>query len=346
MAIAYSATIGSLSFGSSGVDRGQSRPLLAVDSEVGVGGAGGRCRLHLGDPSWVEVALEDAVHVELDAGDGAQTVFTGSVEQIDRRADALWIAAGDELAKLARAEVEAAYEEVSAGFIIKDLIDQAGAEAGEVEDGPTFPSYVVHRGPRALRHIQRLAELIGAELGSDAEGKVHVRRPQPPASADHRLVWGEDLLCVELQASPATTDSYVVWGEGAAGSSGSDRGHWLPTDLSGVTGDAQIVPGATPGATGSVSPGSGPLARTVIDGAVRSAETASELAQARAQLVALRPVLGQVLCLGRPDIQPGQWIELSGLPSASTPALPLTLRARRVNHQFAAGRGLLTRLEF
>ena len=344
MSLGYSVTIGSARFASAEVDRGQAQPLIAIESEVGIGGTGGWCHLDLGDPSWSQPAVGEAVEVELDAGDGATKVFTGEVELVERRATALLVRARDELAKLAHVEVEAAYEEVSAGFIVSDLCDQASAATGEIEDGPTFPSYLVHRGPRALRHAQRLAQLIGAELGSDGEGQVHFRRPGPPSPA-HRLVWGEDLLAVELCTAAPSRDAYLVWGEGAAGSQGPERAHWLPTDLSGVSGEAQVSPGATPEAPGTVSPGAGTLPRTVIDGSIRSAEVAGELAQARAQLVALRPLTGHLRCLGRPDIQVGEWVELADLPSAG-PSTPLQLRVLRVIHDFALGRGLLTRLEF
>ncbi|MFV8750424.1 hypothetical protein ACNOYE_07720 [Nannocystaceae bacterium ST9] len=344
MAIAYSVSIGSLSFANEGRD---ARPLLGIETEVGIGGAGGWCLIQLGDPSWGDPALGDAVSVELDVGDGKTKVFTGEVEGVERRATSLWIRSRDALAKLARTEVEAAYEEASAGFIVGDLIDQAGADKGEVDEGPTFPSYVVHRGPRALRHIQKLAELIGVETGSDGEGKVHFRKPKPAGAADHRLVWGEDLLTIQLERAAVQVDSFAVWGEGAGGSKGAERSHWLPTDLSGVTGEAKVSPGSQPGQAGTVSPGSsGPLVRTVFDGAVRSSDVAGDLAKARAELVALRPMLGHALVLGRPDIQPGDWVELADLPAGQGPASALTLRARRVIHQFAIERGLLTRLEF
>ena len=344
MAISYSVSIGAASFANEGRD---ARPLLGIETEVGLGGGGGWCLIRLGDPSWGDPAIGDPLSVELDAGEGKTTVFTGEVEGVERRATALWIRGRDALAKLARTEVEGSYEEASAGFIVGDLIDQAGADKGEIEEGPTFPSYVVHRGPRALRHIQVLAELIGVETGSDGEGKVHFRKPKPAGAADHRLVWGEDLLEIAIERSATPVDSFVLWGEGAGGSKGAERSHWLPTDLSGVTGEAKVEPGATAGEVGSVSPGSrGPLVRTVFAGAVRSSDVAGELAKARAELLALRPLLGHCSLLGRPEVQPGEWIELADLPTGEDGSATLTLRARRVSHHFAIERGLLTRLEF
>lgn len=352
MAITYTIRIGSLRFANTGRD---ARPLLALETDVGIGGAGGWCLIQLGDPSWGTPALGDPVRVELDGGDRKTTVFTGEVEGVERRASSLWIRSRDALAKLARTEVEAAYEEASAGFIASDLIEQAGADKGDIDEGPTFPSYVVHRGPRALRHIQKLAELIGVETASDGKGKVHFRKPKPPGAADHRLVWGQDLLSIDLSRSRAQVDSFAVWGEGAAGSEGAERSHWLAVDLAGVQGEAKVEPGRELGEIGRVAGGSsGPSVRTVFDGAVRSSTLASDLAKARAELIALRPMVGHVLLLGRPEVEAGDWIELAKLPAgtppasafAQPPASTLTLRARRVVHQFGSDRGLQTRLEF
>jgi hypothetical protein len=345
MTIAYDVSIGSLRFTNTGT--GERRPLLGIESEVGLGGAPGRCLFHLGDISWADPQIGEAVSVSLDAGDGATSVFTGEVAEVSQRSDALWVWAYDGLAKMARVEVESAYEEVTAGFIVSDLVDQAGAEAGEIEDGPSLPSYVVHRGPRALHHALRLAELCGAELGSDGTGKVHFRRPQSGAAA-HRLVWAEDVVEIDLGPRAAVRDSFAVWGEGAAGTQGAERGHWLPTDLSGVSGQAAVQPGATPDEAGSVSSGStGALVHTVVAGALRSAEAAGDVASARAQLLALRPLVGHALALGRPAVQPGDWVELADLPAGGGGSgRTLTLRVLRVSQQLSIGRGLLTRLEF
>lgn len=345
MPIAYTITCGSLRFTNAGAD---ARPVLALHSETGIGG--GRCTLRLGDPSWGDPALGDPVSVELDAGDGATTVFTGEVDRVERRTGldgVQTIGCCDALAKLTRVEVEGSYEEVAAGFIVSDLLEQAGAgaDAGEIDDGPTLPSYVVHRGPRALRHVQRVAELVGAELDVDAGGKINFRRPQSGA-AEHRLVWAEDVLAVELVRAAAPVDSLVVWGEGAAGSDGPERSHWLVTDLSGLKGEAGVSPGAQPGQAGTVTTSPGERVRTVLDGSVRSAEVAGDLARARAELIALRPLRGHALVLGNPGLQPGSWIELAELPGADGPSAPLTLRARRVLHDFDLERGLITRIEF
>lgn len=348
MTIGYDVSIGSQRFTNTGSDR---RPLLGIESQVGLGGAPGWCLLHLGDISWADPQVGDEVSVSLDAGDGATAVFTGEVAEVSQRADALWVLAHDGLSKMACVEVESAYEEVTAGFIVGDLVDKAGAEAGEIEDGPSLPSYVVHRGPRALHHAQRLAELCGAELGCDGSGKIHFRRPQS-GSAAHRLVWAEDLIEIDVGPRASVRDSFAVFGEGAAGTQGAERGHWLPTDLAGVSGQAAVQPGASPDQPGSVTAGStGTLVHTVVTGALRSSEAAGDVASARAQLLALRPLVGHALALGRPAVQPGEWVDLVDVPAGGSgpgggSSRTLTLRVLRVIQQLTIAGGLLTRLEF
>ncbi len=87
------------------------------------------------------------------------------------------------------------------------------------------------------------------------------------------------------------------------------------------------------------------LVRTVVDGAVRSAETASDLAQARAKLLALRPLLGHVVVIGRPAVQPDEWVELVDVPAGRSGSRNLRVRALRVAHELTIDAGLITRLE-
>ena len=88
-----------------------------------------------------------------------------------------WHEAQDGLARLALQELEAAYENVSLDFIIKDLLQQGGAQAGSVCKGPDVPSYAVHRQPRLLGQVWRLAQACGADVYSSGDGKVQLEFP-------------------------------------------------------------------------------------------------------------------------------------------------------------------------
>ena len=117
-----------------------SAPLLQLTCDLMMGGAGGRCVVELGVAALAPPAAGDLVTVSLDAGQGAAQVFSGQVQEVRVGPSSLRISAVDGLALLARAYIEATYEQVSAGFIAKELLSKAGLTPGKIDDGPTFPS--------------------------------------------------------------------------------------------------------------------------------------------------------------------------------------------------------------
>ncbi|MEX1364991.1 MAG: hypothetical protein AB1Z98_17820 [Nannocystaceae bacterium] len=344
MRIDYTIEIGGSTISSQ--PRSSGPPLVDLRVERGLGGAGGRARIELGPVGSEVPSIGQAVRVELDAGQGGGVVFTGEVETVTQGVSATVVEARDGLAKLGEHELERGYEEVSAGFIVEDLVSASGAEPGEIEDGPTFPRYLVHGGARALGHAERLARLVGAELYTDGDGKVCFARPSA-GSPGPSLRWGDSLLRVDLEREPLRSDSLAVWGEGSAGTDGADKEHWLAADLSGVSGsarvsDAQGERSVTPQALGD-------RPRALIDGAIRSVDAADEIARAHMLALALRPVRGSVLTLGLPEAAPGLWIELVDLPAPSHPlgtGLPLPLRVRGFVHRLSPRSGLVTELRF
>ncbi len=316
----------------------EARQLLALAGELGMGGAGGRCVVEIADPSLSPPLLGDAVQVSLGRGEGTTPTFTGEVREVARTATALRITATDGLARLATFEVEAAYENKTAGAIVKDVLGQAGVDVGTVEEGPTLGTWVLHRGPRALRHLQRLAELCGADLFTDGEGKACFITPTTQGE-EHTFGYGEDVLELHLEDAVPVFDSVVVWGEGAASSNGAGKEHWLVADLSSVSGKASLGEG------GTVTPGQeGERPWQVLDGAVRSGEAARAVAEARMAAVAARATRGFLRVLGAPAVKPGDRVVVSGLPGGGLS--PVSLRVRRVRHRLDARVGLVTRVDF
>lgn len=341
MQIAYTIEIGGQSISNKKTSGAR---LVAVEVERGIGGAGGRCDVHLWPSAGGRPAKGDPLRVELDAGSGMRTVFTGEIQAIRGEVESWSVQACDGLGRLAEVELEKSYEEVAAGFIVKDLVEAAGAQVGKLDDGPSFPRYLLHGGLRALAHAKRLGALIGADLYTDGDGRVHFRRPESQP-ARHQLQWGTNVLDLDLAHREHFGDSLDVWGEGAAGTDGAEREHWLPTDLSGVRGQAALEGSEEP----SVSVGSlGERPRLLVDGAIRSVDTAEDVAAALLQAQALRPFVGSVLLPGLTDVDPGDWIELLELPPSIHPASARTvkLRVRRIWHSLSPAHGLLTRLGF
>jgi hypothetical protein len=341
--IAYDVKIGAFQ-ASSQAHRGNGQ-VRSITCALTMDGAGGHCYLELvaTGAAQPQPGPGDATTITLDDGNGGATVFTGEVQELRAASDTAIVVGVDGLTKLARLDVDGAYEQMSAGAIARELVQQAGATAGTIEDGPTFSSYVLHRGPRALRHLQRLAEQCGFDVFTDGDGKVHFTAPKA-GGADHAFTYSEQVLRTGLERVAAAVDGVQVWGEGAASTQGADKSHWLATDLDPVSGKASVDAAFT------VKPGSaGKLMREVRDGAMRTGEDAATQARARMTLLASRPLRGFVEVLGSPKVKPGDRVKLDAIP-ASHPVHALAsgkvLRVRTVRHVLSMKTGFVTRMEF
>lgn len=339
--VAYDISIGSLSASS----RSNQNPvqLLSLTSELTMDGAGGRCSLEFAASDATLPKPGDTTQITLDDGSASAVVFTGEMFGIATSPTRYIVTGTDGLTKLARLDIEAAYESVSAGSIASELVQTAGLSAGNIEDGPTFSRYVLHRGPRALRHLQRLAESCGFDLFTDGEGKVHFEAPRS-GSADHSFQHAEQVLELDLQVVLPVYDGLVVWGEGAASSMGSDKDHWLASDLASTSGKASIDANFT---VQSGSEGNSP--RIIKDGAVRAGADAADQATARMTAIASRAIRGHAVVLGSPGVNPGDLVSFEDIPDRHPTKAVVegkVIRVRRVRHSLSPERGFTTRLEF
>jgi hypothetical protein len=317
------------------------RQLLSLLVERDMDGLGGRCVLELSGAGFAPVISGDAVKVKLDVGDGMTPVFSGEANDFAVAATGHRVAARDDIAMLAAFDQEGAFENQTADAIIKTLITSAGARPGIIAKGPSLPSYVVHRGPRTLRHVQRLAELCGADLYTDADGRVQCAAPKN-GSPDHTFRYGTNVLRLDLRAAAICGDSIEVWGEGAASAKGADKAHWLPAKLDGVSGTATLQ---SDGNVAADRLGKRPV--RVIDGALRSGEAAKQVAEARMKNLAARRVRGFIEVFGAPKVKLGDLVSIDDLPDEHAAAALLDtgpLQVRGVRHTLDRSRGLVTRI--
>ena len=339
---AYQVQIGSALASSSASE--SHRQLLQLCVDLNMDGPGAACSIELADSTVAPAAAGDPVSVKLDAGDGAQTVFTGKVADTKARATGQAVIAHGAIAELGRSELEGAYDSVSADFIIKDLIGKVGATAGTVSKGPDLSGWSLHRGPTALGHLRRLALLCGADLFADGAGRIHCAVPKT-GSADHRFKFGETVIQLAIQKYSPAFDSIEVWGEGAASAKGADKAHWLSTDLAGVSAKAAV------GSDGQVQAGKlGSRPFRLREGALRSGEAVEAVAKAWATSLAARLLGGSLEVFAAPKVQPGDLVAIDGLPTDHAAASLLgqggTLRVRHVRHLLDRQRGAITRLGF
>lgn len=335
----YEVTIGAHSANSDG--RSGDRLLVSLVVELGMDGAGGRCVLELAGAAQAPADPGVAVTVKLDVGNGAVSVFTGTAYAAEATAVSQIVRAADHGAKLGSIEVEQSYQDVSADFIIKDLLDKAGATPGTVTAGPDLASYAIHAGMSALAHVRALAALTGADIYTDGDGKVHVAAPKT-GGADETLVFGETILALDLRKSPPAFDGFQLWGEGAASAKGKDKAHWLSTDLSGVKGEASVADGGVKASSAGTSP------RRVRAGAIRAGGAAADAAKAMAASLAARGLRGSIDAYGTPTLMPGSVLRVDKLPSDHAAAALLDgkpVRVRCVRHTLSRQQGLRTRVE-
>ena len=338
-ALAYSLTLGGLRASSDG--RGDSAQARALQVDRGMGGVGRAVLDMVVSADGAAPSPGDPVTVSLNGGAGEAKVFTGEVFSVVARADGLRVVATDGLATLGRTDLAKVWEDKTAGSIVKDLISAAGLSAGDVEDGPNLTGYVVMRGPRALRQIERLGALTGCDVWTSGEGKVCFGGPATPGGAV-LAEWGKTLLSLQVLATTPRQDGAEVYAEGAAGAQGADKAHWLVADLAANQGAAKVAAGgqATPG-----SPGDAPLHGGL--GALRAAADAKTAALGQARWLAQRGVMGWVELLGDPKVEPGDTLTVTGLPRqhpASGVFPAAGARVRRVTHRFDLQRGFTTRV--
>lgn len=343
MNIGYELSVGGQS-ASSGAPGGGLQ-LLSLVSLLDMDGVGGRCVMEFSSQAGGSTAPGDEVQVEIDGGEGLARVFTGEVNSVTHSPCSTRITATDDLAKLARMETEAGYEGLSAGGIVKELLSQGGAREGEVMDGPDFPYYYLHKGPRALAHIRSLARLCGADVYTNGKGEVQFAEPRQGAP-DFIFQFGKELLDLVLTHSPPVFDGVVVYGEGAAGAHGADKAHWLAAELEGVKSQASV------GVGGAVVPGNaGKNPRLRKHGGLRTMDDTRSAATGQARAAASRPLKGALRLLGEPKIEPGALVGVTGLErdrwgEAADLLSMQPLRVRQVKHMLSIETGFTTRLEF
>ena len=152
-------------------------------------------------------------------------------------------------------------------------------------------------------------------------GRGHSRPAEPAAS----VAYGVDILDFALGERAPHTAAIQVTGEGAAGDQGSDAWYWLRKDP----------------ASNQSTAGSGQPQRTLSVGALRSADDVGTFAAARLQRAAEAATRGWLLISGAPKIEPGDNVEVSGLPQSSFDG---TYRVADVVHELDVRRGYRSRV--
>jgi hypothetical protein len=301
---------------------------LGAAAGAALGGASAALGGAAGGGAAFPVASGDEGSIDLGFADAGPTrVFSGAVASVGSTlAGTVRVVAGNGATRLARLRLDQAFEQLSAGDVIRKLAEAAGVSVGSVEAGPTLAYLAVDGRERALDHVARLARRSDAAARIDPEGVLQVAPLEEGAPvATYR--YGHDLLRLTLEDALPAVASVTVVGNGAAGSQGGEAAAWMVRDPAPVTATA----------------GEGEPTRTLSDGAARSAEAAQIAARARAAAASRQGVTGTAVVPGAPEILPGATVELADVPFAGANGTFLVLAVR---HRFHPRQGLVTRFAF
>ena len=230
------------------------------------------------------------IGAKLELALGAQgqeaTVFTGAVETVTHGPASLLIEALEPTAALHRKFISRTFLNQTVAAIVRDLADPVSVAAAESD--LELGQYGVENRRSVWWHLRDLARLAGCDLGATAAGELLWR---PRGRGDTRaLRYGADMLAFS-EGEGVAADAPAIAPHGSASAAGTDRWHWVNPDPLGQNPDPARVRGA------------------IVSEA--AATTASDAAKARG---AARAKCGRVTVWGRPEVRPGDGIDLQNLP--------------------------------
>jgi phage protein D len=288
-----------------------------------------RVLLVLGQVNGLKPAPDDEAIVELGYADddsGLQQVLSGSVVTVEPGLTTNRVVAHTAAHALLRSFTDKTFESKSAGEIVKDLCSDANVAVEKVEDGISFPAYVVDGRRNFFQHMRDLADLCGFDLYFNSAGKLVFQKFQKGKNL-HTFEFAKHVVELKVVREPAFAGSIRTFGESPTSTQGASSSFWLTKDFSNSKGSA-----------GSGSPElliERPVLRT--SGA---AQTAADAAETNTQRRTLR---GWVLALGQPQVQLGDAIKFQSMPDSS---LNATFQVRSVVHSITKYGGFTTKVGF
>jgi hypothetical protein len=280
-----------------------------------------------GDPVVVSLGYYD---------EGTSTdVFKGSVHTLSSKFTRVSVYALSSMANLCSLYIDRFYEQRTAGEVVKDLAQTAGASIGEVADGIHLPYYAVSSTKNAYEHIRDLAYDSGFDTYFTNEDKLVFKKYD--RNNKHTVEYGKDILSIVKNEQKDQVESVKVVGESPSSTKGSDTSHWLSKrQIGGTTsGNAQG------GRGGAGTMGGGSSTQVLVQNRlVRDTETASKVAEANLeQLKSTTTLLVEIV--GSPKIMLGHTIKIEKMPYK---LLNGEYQVRTVEHYLSKSSGFITTL--
>jgi len=292
-----------------------------------------------------EVAVGDAVEIELGHDGTTERVFTGELVELVPTLSGARLRALGAMNKLLNHRQSATYADQSAGSIVNDLAGAAGLDAGEVSNGPELPAFAVDRRRSAWAHVKSLADRLGYELYCDREGRLHFRAHGAAAELDSTgglgalagaaasalgvggggegYAFGKHLIRLEAARRTPALASVTVGGESPSSTQGDATAHWLSRNDADFRGTA----------------GSGGPESLHADGAARTKDLADRFAAGLLSRANRRAHEITFRILGRPSLDLGQELQVSDVPDALGNGSGYV---RALRHRFDVEAGFIT----
>ena len=284
--------------------------------------------LVLGQVGGLDPAADDDATIELGyADDGGLTrVMSGKVVNVEPTLLNNRIAGYNGAALLLNSYTNQTYENKTAGNIVTDLATQAGVDTDSVEDGITFPAYVIDGRRSFYRHMQDLAQNCGFDLYINPDNALVFKRFVSGETV-HVFEYRKHIIELEILNTPPAAASVEAWGESPGTGGGKESWAWLTKDFSGSKGSA----------------GSGSPTLLLERPALRTGQAAQTAADATMTVIDRSAVRGRLLSLGRPEIKLGDAIRLLDVPDDDINGV---YQVRSVNHRITKIAGFTTTVEF
>jgi phage protein D len=273
-------------------------------------------------------APDDDFAVELGYSDngGLSQVMTGTIVTVEPGSSRTRVIGFTGAHVLLRSVLEQTFENKTAGAIVRELCKQAAVTVGTVDDGITFPMYVIDGRRSFSRHIHDLAELCGCDAYFNADGELVFQRFTGGKQV-HVFEHKKHVIELTVRRAPRRAGSVTSFGESPAGTKGNDAAAWLIKDFSSQKGTA----------------GSGQPVLLLERPALRTRAAAQTAADAADRRNRQRTLEGRVVTIGRPQVRLGDAITFRSLPDAS---LNTSFQVRSVVHAMTKSEGFTTTVGF
>ena len=251
-------------------------------------------RITLPAAAQLDAAPGEEASLELDGGEGAETVMTGTIRSLHRGLLQNEVVGIDGGALLAAYRPALTFEKQAAREVIRGLAQNAGVDLDAIDLDLPLASYVAHQRRTSAEHIAYLGNLAGALATFDGHGRLSVHAPSgTPALA---LLHGREIVEVETRRELPPVERVAI-GSGPAGSAEAPDALRHTTD---------------PLPKGAAQPGSDAVWH--VNHVLRAPSAAAAAGMALTGLAGAQSHTISARCFLLPRVRPGTILEIQELP--------------------------------